>query len=114
MLALKVDSVQEAFETVGRPAEAEFKYDGFRMEIEKNEKGKISLFTRKLENVTERFPDVVESVKNYVKGDSFILDAEVVGYDKKNDEVSSFSENFPANLRENTKSKRWRKCFRLR
>lgn len=83
MLALKVDTPEKAFEIVGRPAEAEFKYDGFRVEIEKDETGKIAIFTRKLENVTGRFPDIVESVKKYVKGRSFILDAEAVGYDKK-------------------------------
>ena len=83
MLALKAETPEQAFETVGRPAAAEFKYDGFRMEIEKDETGKITIFTRKLENVTERFPDVVEHVKKYVKGNSFILDAEAVGYDKE-------------------------------
>ena len=83
MLALKVDSVAEAFEIVGRPAQAEFKYDGFRIEVEKDETGEITIFTRKLENVTERFPDVVDHVKKYVKGKSFILDAEAVGYDNK-------------------------------
>ncbi len=82
MLALKVDDLKEAFETVGRPAQAEFKYDGFRMEIEKEESGKISIFTRRLENVTSQFPDVVEQVKKHVKGKTFILDSEAVGYDK--------------------------------
>ncbi len=83
MLALKVDDLEEAFETVGKPAQAEFKYDGFRLEIEKDEKGSIILFTRRLENVTNQFPDVVEQVKRHVKGKTFILDAEAVGYDRK-------------------------------
>ncbi len=83
MLALKVDDVKEAFETVGKPAQAEFKYDGFRLEIEKDEKGNVMLFTRRLENVTGQFPDVVEQVKKHVNGKTFILDAEAVGYDRK-------------------------------
>ncbi len=83
MLALKADDVNEAFETVGKPAQAEFKYDGFRMEIEKEESGKISIFTRRLENVTEQFPDVVAAVKKHVRAKTFIIDAEAVGYDRK-------------------------------
>ncbi len=83
MLALKVDTIEEAFETVGKPAAIEFKYDGFRIQGHKNEKGNINLFTRRLEDVTKQFPDVVEFVKKNVKGKSFIIDSEAVGYDKK-------------------------------
>ncbi len=83
MLALKVDTIQEAFETVGRPAAIEFKYDGFRIQAHKSDKGHIRLFTRRLEDVTKQFPDVVEFVKKNVKGKSFIFDSEAVGYNKK-------------------------------
>ena len=83
MLALKADTIEDAFETVGRPAAVEFKYDGFRIQAHKDEKGKIRLFTRRLEDVTNQFPDVVEFVKKNVEGKSFIIDSEAVGYDKK-------------------------------
>ena len=83
MLALKVDTIEEAFETVGKPAAIEFKYDGFRIQAHKDEKGNIKLFTRRLENVTKQFPDVVEFVKKNVKGKSFIIDSEAVGYNRK-------------------------------
>ena len=83
MLALKVDTIEEAFETVGKPAAIEFKYDGFRIQAHKDEKGNIKLFTRRLEDVTKQFPDVVEFVKKNVRGKSFIIDSEAVGYDKK-------------------------------
>ena len=83
MLALKVDTIEEAFETVGKPAAIEFKYDGFRIQAHKDEKGNIKLFTRRLGDVTKQFPDVVEFVKKNVKGKSFIIDSEAVGYAKK-------------------------------
>ncbi len=83
MLALKVDTIEEAFETVGKPAAVEFKYDGFRIQGHKDEKGNIRLFTRRLENVTNQFPDVAEFIKKNVRGKSFIIDSEAVGYDKK-------------------------------
>ena len=83
MLAIKADTIEEAFETVGKPAAIEFKYDGFRIQAHNDEKGNIKLFTRRLENVTNQFPDVVEFVKKNVKAKSFIIDSEAVGYNKK-------------------------------
>jgi DNA ligase-1 len=92
MLALKVKTIQEGFETVGKPAQFEFKYDGFRLMINKDDKGNISLFTRRLDNVTKQFPEVVEYVKKYVHGKSFILDSEAVGYDPKKLRYRPFQE----------------------
>ena len=82
MLALKEETIEDAFERTGRPAEIEHKIDGFRLQVHKS-KNEIKLFTRRLENVTERFNDVVEFVKRNVKGSEFILDCEAVGYDPK-------------------------------
>jgi DNA ligase-1 len=79
MLYQKAKSITEAFERVNTPAAIEFKYDGFRLQIHK-ENDKVTLFTRRLENVTAQFPDVVECVKKYVLADSCILDAEAVGF----------------------------------
>ncbi len=83
MLSLKVDTIEEGFETVGKPCAVEFKYDGFRIQAHKDDKGKIILFTRRLEDVTNQFPDVVEFVRKNVKGKSFIIDSEAVGYSNK-------------------------------
>ena len=83
MLSLKVDTVEEGFETVGKPCAVEFKYDGFRIQAHKDEKGNIKLFTRRLENVTKQFPDVAEYARSNVKAKTFIIDSEAVGFDKK-------------------------------
>ena len=89
MLAQKAKNIEEGFEAVGKPAAIEYKYDGFRLIIHK--KGdKIILFTRRLENVTKQFPEVVEYVKKYTKGQSFILDSEAVGYNKETKEYTPF------------------------
>jgi DNA ligase-1 len=56
---LKKPKIKEGFEKVGKPCAIEYKYDGFRLIIHK--KGnEISLFTRRLENVTKQFPEVIE------------------------------------------------------
>lgn len=89
MLAQKVKTIKDGFKALGKPCAIEYKYDGFRLLIHK--KGKqIILFTRRLENVTRQFPEVVEYIKNYVKGKSFILDSEAVGFDRKTKEYKPF------------------------
>ncbi|MBR9702027.1 ATP-dependent DNA ligase [Candidatus Pacearchaeota archaeon] len=89
MLAQKATSFKEGFEKVGSPCAVEYKYDGFRLIIHK--KGKeVFLFTRMLENVTKQFPEVVECILKHVKGNSFILDSETVGFDKKTKEYTDF------------------------
>jgi DNA ligase-1 len=82
MLAQKAKDAKEAFEIVGRPAALEYKYDGFRMLIGKHG-DKITIHTRRLENVSAQFPEVVKLIRENVKTDSCILDGEAVGYDPK-------------------------------
>jgi DNA ligase-1 len=83
MLFLKVKDIKEGFEAVGKPAAVEYKYDGFRMMIHKTKKHEIKIFTRRLDEVTSQFPEVKGYVERYVKGDTYILDSEAVGYDPK-------------------------------
>lgn len=82
MLSIIASSVEEGFEYLGKPMQTEFKLDGFRLQIHKS-KNDTKLFTRRMENVTKQFPDLIGVIPSHVKGDSFILDAEAVGYDKK-------------------------------
>jgi len=82
MLAQKAKDIPEGFAAVGKPCAIEYKYDGFRLILHKKD-NKITLYTRRLENVTKQFPEAVEYVKDYIKGDSFILDSEAIGFDKK-------------------------------
>jgi len=60
----------------------EVKYDGARVQIHKDGE-KIALFTRRLENVTKQFPDLVKLAKESVKVKRCILDGEMIGIDKK-------------------------------
>ncbi len=92
MLAQKAESIQEAFETVGKPLVVEYKYDGFRMLINKDRQGNISIFTRRLENVTNQFPEVQDYVKKNVYGKTFVIDSEAVGYNPKTKEYKPFQE----------------------
>jgi len=91
MLAQKVSTFNEAFKALGKPCAIEYKYDGFRLLIHKKDK-EVFLFTRSLENVTKQFPEVVEYILKYIKGKSFILDSEAVGYDKETKKYTDFQQ----------------------
>ena len=82
------------------PFTCEYKYDGFRGQIHYNKK-KTQIFSRNLEDMTETYPDIVEFIDNFIKDsaeknnkklNSFILDCEMVAYDKKNDKILPFQQ----------------------
>lgn len=81
MLAKKVETIEEGFEAVGKPAAVDAKYDGMRAQIHlKN--GEVKIFTRRLEDVTKQFPDVKKYVENQVEAENCIIDSEIVGMKK--------------------------------
>ena len=82
MLAQKVNSMKEGFTRVSVPCQIEYKYDGFRMQVHKSGNN-IVLYTRRLEDVTEQFPEVVSYIKDNIKAKSFIIDGEAVGFSSK-------------------------------
>ncbi len=76
MLAKKIGSLQEALDKLGKPA-FEIKYDGARIQIHK-ENDRIGLYTRRLEDVTKQFPEIVKAAKENIKTGSVIVEGEVV------------------------------------
>ncbi len=91
MLVQKAKDPADALSKVGKPAAFEYKYDGFRLQIHIKD-SRIWLFTRRLEDVTSQFPDVVKTVKEHIKADSAILDSEVVGIDRKSGKYLPFQQ----------------------
>ncbi|KAL4800631.1 ATP-dependent DNA ligase [Aspergillus venezuelensis] len=75
----------------GRDFTCEFKYDGQRAQVHCDETGKVSIFSRHLEQMTEKYPDLVSLVPQ-IRGEgvsSFILEGEVVAVDE-NGELQAF------------------------
>ena len=87
MLAQKVENIEEGFETVGEPAAVDYKYDGLRAQIHVKD-GEVKIFTRRLENITDQFPDVKKYVEEQVDSENCIIDSEIVGM--KDGEVIPF------------------------
>ncbi|KAJ9661917.1 hypothetical protein H2198_001669 [Neophaeococcomyces mojaviensis] len=76
----------------GRDFSCEYKYDGQRAQVHCDEKGKVSIFSRHLEVMTDKYPDLVALVPD-IRGDgvsSFILEGEVVAVDQATGELKTF------------------------
>jgi DNA ligase-1 len=76
----------------GRDFSCEFKYDGQRAQVHCDEKGKVSIFSRHLEVMTDKYPDLVALVSQ-IRGEgvsSFILEGEVVAVDQNSGELKPF------------------------
>lgn len=82
MLAYKSESMSDALEKVGGKGAIEYKFDGFRVQIHKK-KNTIRVFTRRLEDVTKQFPDIVEAAKRAINVDEAIIEGEAVGIKNK-------------------------------
>lgn len=75
MLANSAENVQEALERLGE-ASFEFKLDGARIQVHKG-KDQVKVFSRQLQEVTERLPEVVEWVRKLPVRDA-VLEGEVI------------------------------------
>ena len=91
MLAERVKSPEEAWEKMNGQLAADFKYDGERMQIHKDG-NKVYIFSRRLENITFQFPDVVDIVKKYVKAEKVILEGEAVAFNPETGDFRPFQE----------------------
>jgi DNA ligase 1 len=80
MLAQTAQSVQEALTEQGGKTAFEYKYDGARVQIHK-QNGLVEVFSRRLSNVTFSLPEVVEAVKQNIQGQSAIVEGEVIALD---------------------------------
>jgi ATP-dependent DNA ligase I len=91
MLAKKATTITHAIQMVGLPCAIEYKYDGFRGQIHKNGKT-VRIFTRRLDDVTTQFPDVVKAIQESVICESCILDSEIIGFDPVTQKSVPFQE----------------------
>lgn len=76
----------------GRDFSCEYKYDGQRAQVHCDETGKVSIFSRHLEVMTDKYPDLVALVPT-IRGEgvsSFILEGEVVAVDQESGELKAF------------------------
>lgn len=91
MLAERLGSPQEILKKLGGKCMAEYKYDGERIQAHK-QGDEITLFSRRLENISGQYPDAVELLRKHVKPKEAIIEAECVAIDLETGEMRPFQE----------------------
>lgn len=82
MLAQRVKALEEIKEKIPGTFAIEGKYDGERVQAHKT-KGKITLFSRRLDDTTSQFPDIVEYLGKNLAAAEFIIEGEIVAVGEK-------------------------------
>ena len=89
MLAERGRDPGEILKKVGGRAIVEYKYDGERAQIHKKG-GEITIFSRRLENITRMYPDVVEMAREGLRAENAIVEGEIVAIDPNTLELQPF------------------------
>ncbi|HEX3715910.1 MAG TPA: ATP-dependent DNA ligase [Trebonia sp.] len=92
MLAQRLADADGILARLGGQCAAEYKYDGVRVQAHRGADGTIELYTRRLEEISGQFPDVVELLKAGLGPAEVILEGEVVAYDAAAGELRPFGE----------------------
>jgi DNA ligase-1 len=91
MLAERLSSPEEILEKLGGKCVAEYKYDGERVQAHK--KGtEVVLYSRRMERISDQYPDAVDLVRDSVNAEEAILEAECVAVDVETGELLPFQE----------------------
>ncbi len=91
MLAERLGVPEEILEKFGGKCVAEYKYDGERVQAHKKG-GTVTLFSRRLENISDQYPDAVELIRTYIDAKEAILEAECVAMDLETGDMRPFQE----------------------
>jgi DNA ligase-1 len=90
MLAQRVDKMSDILEKIDSDEiSVEEKYDGERVQAHKDG-DKVRLYSRRLNEITQQFPEIVKSVARHVEAETVILDGEAVAYDFEKENYMSF------------------------
>ena len=93
MLAQPTKGLSEIFKRVDQAAiSCEYKYDGERAQIHVISPGEVRIFSRNQEEMTGRFPDVIERIHRHLGENvtSCVLDSEVVARDTEKNQKLPF------------------------
>ncbi len=89
MLAERLPSLDEIIQKMGGRAAYEYKYDGLRIQAHIT-KNKSVIFSRRLENLTSQFPDIIEALKQALGENEAIVDGEGVPINVETGELLPF------------------------
>ncbi len=87
-LAERLPTSKEIIEKIGKCA-VEAKYDGFRFQVHKDGKD-IIIFSRRSENMTNMFPEIVAGAKEQIKAKEAIIEGEALAFNEQTSEFYPF------------------------
>jgi DNA ligase-1 len=90
MLATRVEELDEVPRHIPGEMFVEYKYDGERAQVHKDARGTIRVFSRRLEDITHQYPEVIEHVRKALTARSAIIEGEVVAIDRKTGHLLPF------------------------
>jgi DNA ligase 1 len=79
-LAERLPNAKKIIEKLGECI-IEQKYDGLRLQCHKN-KEKVIIFSRKQENMTEMFPELVQGIQNQINAETAIFEGEALAFNE--------------------------------
>jgi len=91
MLAQRAEGIDEVLERMKGKAAFELKLDGIRIQAHKDSNS-IALFTRRMEDYTSMFPDLVDPIRQALKPKQAIIDGELVAIDPRTGRPLPFQE----------------------
>ncbi len=89
MLCERLPAAKDILEKLGGEGAAEYKYDGLRVQAHISSK-EVQLFSRRLENITDQFPDVAQRLKKGIKAKEAIIEGECVAVDTNTGDMLPF------------------------
>jgi DNA ligase 1 len=89
MLAERLPDAKTILAKMNGAASAEYKYDGLRIQAHIFPKG-IAMFSRRLENITDQFPDVQQLLTKGVAAKEVVLEGETVPIDSSTGDLLPF------------------------
>ncbi|MGB9815811.1 MAG: ATP-dependent DNA ligase [Thermoplasmata archaeon] len=89
MLAERLPTLDEILEKMGGRCAFEYKYDGLRIQAHYTKEKKL-IFSRRLENLTSQFPDIIEGLESALGDNEAILDGEGVPVNVETGELLPF------------------------
>ncbi|KAK8853229.1 hypothetical protein IAR55_003931 [Kwoniella newhampshirensis] len=95
MLAKPTKAITEVLDRFeGKEFTCEYKYDGERAQVHLLEDGTIAVFSRNSENMSAKYPDLVQQVPRSIKPSvkSFVIDAEAVAFDLETKKILPFQD----------------------
>jgi DNA ligase-1 len=91
MLAERLSTAEEILEKLGGKCMAEYKYDGERIQAHKKA-SQVVLYSRRMEDISDQYPDAVDLIRDNVKAKDAILEGECVAVDVETGEMRPFQE----------------------